>query len=294
MFIDMSIDYETCSKCGMCATICGTKAIDHLKGEFPSRNSERAKNCILCGQCMAVCPTGSIAITGLTYEDLFQLPERTLDFSDLFGLMTTRRSIRHFTDEPVPRELLEKIIDAVAQAPMGFPPHKTHITVVQDRSTIVKMLPIMTKLYEDMVGWMKNPISRWMIKREATSEDFSTIKNHLIPLLTERLPEMKKAGGDEITWGAPALMLFHADRLAESHTVDACIALTYAFLAAHALGLGVTVSGMVPPAVTQSPELRNILGIPKDHEVVGAMMLGYPRYRYHRGIKRPLASVNWV
>ena len=77
MVIGMSIDHETCSKCGMCATICGTKAIDHLTGEFPSRNPKRSETCILCGQCMAVCPTGSITISGLAYEDLFDLPEHT-------------------------------------------------------------------------------------------------------------------------------------------------------------------------------------------------------------------------
>ncbi|HWP96951.1 MAG TPA: nitroreductase family protein [Syntrophomonadaceae bacterium] len=294
MFIDMSIDHETCSKCGMCANICGTKAIDHFKDEIPSRSPERAETCILCGQCMAVCPTGSITISGLTYKDLFDLPQHTSDYPALFDLMSTRRSIRHFKDKSVPRELLEKIIDAAAQAPMGFPPHKTHITVVQDRSTIVKMLPMITNFYQDMVGWMKNPIIRFTIKRQTTPEDFATIKNHLIPLLLKRLPEIKKAGSDEITWGAPALMLFHADRLAESHTVDACIALTYAFLAAHALGLGVTVSGLLPPAITQTAELRDMLNIPKDHEVVCGMMLGYPRYRYQRAIKRPFASISWV
>ena len=294
MFIDMSVDQETCSKCGMCATICATKAIDYFKDEFPTRNSERPEICIQCGQCMAVCPTGSITIAGLVPKDLFNLPEHTLDYPALFNLMSTRRSIRHFKDKPVPRELLEKIINAAAQAPMGFPPHKTHITVVQDRSTIVKMLPLITKLYEDMVGWMKNPLIRFTIKRQTTPETFATINNHLIPLLLKRLPEMKRAGSDEITWGAPALMLFHAERLAESHTIDACIALTYAFLTAHALGLGVTVSGLLPPAITQTAKLRKMLNIPENHEVVCGMMIGYPRYRYQRAIKRPFASVNWV
>lgn len=290
----MIVDTATCSKCGMCANICGTKSIEHLKGEFPFRKPSKAETCILCGQCMAVCPSGSMIISGLTYENLFDLPKHTPNYQALFDLMSTRRSIRHFEDKPVPRELLEEIINAVAQAPMSFPPHKTHITVVQDRSTIITMLPIITKYYDDLLVWMKNPIIRFIIKFQTTPETFSTIKNHVIPLLSKCLPEMKKAGRDEITWGAPALMLFHAERLAESHTVDAHIALTYAFLAAHSLGLGVTVSGMLPPVLTQSPKLRDMLNIPKDHEVVCAMMVGYPHHRYQRGIKRPLASVNWV
>lgn len=291
---DMTFDYETCSQCGMCALICGTKAIDHEKGEYPSRNQNRADTCMLCGQCMLVCPTASIHIADLSYDDLFELPKVVPDYSALFDLMATRRSVRHFKNKPVPRDLLEKIIEAVALAPMGAPPHKTHITVVQNRDTIMKMMPFIIKFYEDLTGWIKNPIIRYKIKKNNLPEVLPTLQNHAIPLLKKRIPEMKKTGNDEITWGATAMMLFHAEELAESHTIDACIALTYAFLSAHALGLGVTVSGLVPPAVNKVPELHNMLGIPENHDTVCAMIIGYPRYRYLRGIKRPLAGLTWV
>jgi len=71
----------------------------------------------------------------------------------------------------------------------------------------------------------------------------------------------------EITWDAPSLMLFHADKSAESYSVDACIALIYAFLSTHALGLGATVSGLLPPAVNHTRELKKMLNIPEDHRV---------------------------
>lgn len=293
MLIEMTVNQETCSKCGMCANICGTKSIDFIKGEFPARNS-RSETCMQCAQCMAVCPKASIRIAGLSYDDLFELPENVPDFPDLYNLIKTRRSIRHFKDKPVPRQVMEQIVEAVSQAPMGFPPHKTHITVVQNRDTVLKIRPLLMQFYGNMISWMKNPFIRYIIRCGSSAEDFATIKNHLIPLLMKRLPEMKKNNADEITWGAPSLMLFHAEKLAESHSVDACIALTYAFLSAHALGLGVTVSGLLPPAINQNRELKNMLNIPENHEVVCAMMLGYPLYRYKRGIQRPLASVNWI
>ena len=291
---DMIVNQETCSKCGTCASICPVRAINHSKGEFPSPNPDRAQTCVRCAHCMAICPKGSISISGLSDKDLLDLPENIPNYQAFFDLLITRRSIRNFKDQPVPREFLEQIVQAITQAPMGFPPHKTHVTVIQERSTILKMLPIITKIYEDMLAWMKNPVIRFAIKSQTDPETFSSIKNHLLPLMSIRLPEMKKTNSDEITWGAPALMLFHAHKSAETHTVDACIALTYAFLAAHALGLGVTVSGLIPPAVNHSPELQNMLKIPEDHEVVCCMMLGYPRYKFRKGIKRPLASVSWV
>ena len=47
------------------------------------------------------------------------LKERKGDLMELMEAIKTRRSIRKFTDEPVPREKLEKIIEAAMWAPSG-------------------------------------------------------------------------------------------------------------------------------------------------------------------------------
>src|SRR3989338_43587 len=44
-----------------------------------------------------------------------------------------RRSIRDFQDKPVPRELLEKLVDAATQAPSAENEQPWHFTVVEDR-----------------------------------------------------------------------------------------------------------------------------------------------------------------
>ncbi|MGE5405264.1 MAG: nitroreductase family protein, partial [Candidatus Saccharibacteria bacterium] len=82
--------------------------------------------------------------------------------------------------------------------------------------------------------------------------------------------------------------------LAESHTTDATIAMTYGLLAAHSLGLGASAIDLVPAPINRVKELRQMLNIPEDHEVVACMILGYPRYKYQRAIKRKLAGISWV
>ena len=47
------------------------------------------------------------------------LKERKGDLMELMEAIKTRRSVRKFTDEPVPREKLEKIIEAAMWAPSG-------------------------------------------------------------------------------------------------------------------------------------------------------------------------------
>jgi nitroreductase len=90
------------------------------------------------------------------------------------------------------------------------------------------------------------------------------------------------------------MIVFHAHRDAESYEEDIHIALTYGFLAAHALGLGGSAMSLIPPPIQRSPLLRKLFLIPDTNVVVGSIILGYPKYRYQRGIKRSLRSVTWI
>jgi nitroreductase len=244
---------------------------------------------------MAICPTESIRVDSLSYaEDFFALPRCDWNADAFFALVASRRSIRVFKDTPVPREVLQRILEVISLAPMGFPPHKVEVTIVQKRETIEQALPLIVKHFEDLGRRMKNPFIRFMIRRRAGREAFNSLKNHVLPSLEFRLPDMKAGKGDTITRGAPVMLLFHAHREAESHTADAFIALTYGLLAAHALGLGVTAISLVPPVIERSPELRRMFEIPPENKVLASMVVGYPKYRFKRGIRRELAGVRWL
>jgi len=256
---------------------------------------DRLALCMKCGQCMAICPSQSIVVDGLTYSrDFFDLPKPAATDSTLIDLLATRRAIRNFKDRPVPRELLEKIVQAMTFAPPGFTPIKTEIVVVQDTKVIRQALPYMIEVYDGLIKSMRNPIARWVIQRKVGVEKFKTIKNHVIPLMKSRLPELKRGEEDTITRYAPAMILFHADRNAENYETDITIALTYGFLTAHALGLGGSAMDLIPPAIQNNRELRRMFSIPDNNIVVASMILGYPKYRYQRGIKRELKSVSWI
>ena len=105
---------------------------------------------------------------------------------------------------------------------------------------------------------------------------------------------MKETGLDIITWGAPAMLLFHADKGAECHTENIFIDLTYGLLAAHSMGLGATPIGVVPPAVEMTPALRSLFDIPERHEVLSSMILGYPKLSFQRAVRRKIAHVHWI
>ena len=244
---------------------------------------------------MAVCPAKSINVEGLSYSrDFFEISETSEAETSFFDMIATRRAIRNFQDKPVPKELLEKIVRSIAFAPPGFTPIKTEIVVVQDTEVIRKALPYMIEVYDYLVKAMKNPIARFFIRRKVGKAKFNTIESHVVPLMKNRLPELKKGVEDTITRYAPAMIVFHADPNAENYEADIYIALSYGFLAAHTLGLGACAMDLIPPAIQNNQELRKLFLIPGNNVVVASMILGYPKYRYPRGVKRELKSVTWI
>ena len=290
-----SVKLETCKKCGLCAEVCPNQILEWAPLKEPSFRADRIPLCIQCGHCMAVCPTQSITAGRLSYDkDFFDLPMGGIGECDFFNFLSSRRSVRNFQDKAVSREVLQRILDAIALAPMGFPPHKVEVTVVQSRATLRKALPHLAKLYGDLRKYMKNPLVRFLMKKKMKPETFKTVQNHILPAMEKGLPEMKEKGTDIFTRGAPALLLFHAHRDSESHTEDIQVALTYGLLAAHSLGLGATAIGLIPPAVERHRELRKLFQVPKDNEVLASMIVGYPKVPFKRGIQRKLAEVTWI
>lgn len=193
---------------------------------------------------MAVCPSQSIVVNSLEYaRDFFALPAGSaveMHFSEMIG---TRRAIRVFKEQPVPKELLERVVQAITFAPPGFTPLKTEVVVIEDTAVIRQALPEMIKVYDGLVKAMDHPVAQFFVRR---------------------------------------------------YEADIYIALTYGLLAAHALGLGATAIDLVPPAIQNSSVLRELFSIPDSNVVVASMILGYPKHRYQRGIKRELKSVTWI
>jgi ferredoxin len=291
----ITVNDETCKKCGLCSEVCPNKIIKKNDSGEISFRQDRIQFCFQCGQCMAICPTESIHVEGLSYsKDFVDIPEIESFEKLFFNMILTRRAVRNFKDQPVPRELLEKIVQAIAFAPPGFPPIKTEIVVVQDTTLIRKALPHMIDVFDFLVKAMANPMMRLIIKRRVGREKFNLLLHHLIPLMRNRLPELKMGVEDTITRNAPAMILFHANRNSENYREDIYVALTYGFLAAHALGLGGSAMDIIPPPIERNKELRKMFLIPDTNEVVASMILGYPRYRYQRAIKRELKGVTWI
>ncbi len=286
---------DTCKKCMTCVGVCPNRImVKNDAGEIIAL-PDRVCRCIKCGQCMAACPTKSILVEGLSYEnDLFNISLHT-DSDNVFNsIIQSRRSVRNFKDKPVPADLLEKIVEAISFAPPAFPPIKYSLLVVRDRELISSAFPEMLALYEKMVMMMKKPVMRYFIRKKIGRPRFRLLESHLMPKLEADIPLMKVSDEDTLMRHAPSIILFLADKDSEDVTADIYIAVTIGTLAAHSYGLGSTITDIIPPAIQRSPTLRKMFRIPDDKDVVASLIIGFPKYKYLRGVRRKIKSVEWM
>ena len=242
---------------------------------------------------MAVCKKKAISVKGLSYDhDFIDLPQNNVDYDNFIGFLANRRSVRNFKDKALPENILQGVVDSISYAPFGAAPDKMCITVINNRRKIESALPHIENFLDNIVKWIENPIASFMIKRKNGIEQFNTIKNHLYPI--SKLENYKLEFGDRITRDAPALIIFHAKESAEAHTHNSLIYATYTSLAAHAHGLGATMNGIIPAAINRVKEVRDIFEIPKDNEAVMSLMIGYPKIKYRRAIKRRNRITEWI
>jgi nitroreductase len=229
----------------------------------------------------------------LPTEGFEKLPKQPFAYEEFFDFLKLRRSVRVFKNKPVEREVIQKILDAAATAPMGFPPHSTEIVVVDESEEMDFLLDQLVKDYEFMVKGFSNPIIRTIIRLNAGAESFHALKNYILDVARHANEVYHESGADNYMRGAPVLMLFHGNRRALSYEENAHLICNYAMLAALSLGLGSTIIGLIPPVVDRSKLLRQRYGIPKDHKVCTSLVLGYPKYKYRQGIRRDLAGVTY-
>jgi len=291
------IDSETCKACGICGHVCPrhvTETIEREGGKVTIVSPERLDLCMGCGQCAAVCPNRSIQVDGLDLEEFKPLQELEIEENQLLSLMEQRRSIRRYKDKPVPRDILDRIIEAAHRAPTGTSRRSTGVIVV-DKPDILKTLSnLIYELYERLDKALGNPIARFFVRLRVGKRMLGTLEDFVMPGMRWYIRWYRENRSDEILRDCPALMLFHSPSREPMGEANCVIAAFHAIFMAEVLGIGTCFNDLIPPACNRVPEIRRLLDLPEEREVYASLTLGYPKYRFKRIIPRRLAEVRYL
>jgi len=181
--------------------------------------------------------------------EAFNIANALHPFMELDDCIAGRRSIRSYEDKSVPKEVIQKILNAGVWAPSGMNSQPWHFAVIESREIINKL-----------------------------SERTKELVSENMPL-PENLKAAFKSDKDVIFYGAPLLILISVQKKDESwrtvNLLDCGLAAENMFLAAYQAGLGSCFIGFAAFLNHDAKTLADV-GIPEDHELIAPLIFGYP------------------
>jgi len=257
----------------MCVEECPGYLIRFFEQDTPPSWVRGAESgCIDCGHCVTVCPTDALELSSIPLARCIPVAKELLpDSKQIEYFLKSRRSIRAYKDKPVEREKLMKLMDIARYAPSSHNGQPVQWLVVEKREK-VELLARLT------IDWLRELIE----------------ENPELARSFQAKPLIKSwdSGIDRIARGAPHIIFAHG-RKDIKPSGDCTIALAYLELAAYSMGLGACWAGFVQRATNYSRMVAQVLQLPEGHASFGAMMIGYPKYRYTRIPPRNDAQVIW-
>ena len=204
--------------------------------------------------------------------------------------MLRRRSVRDFKDIPVEPEVVNKIIRSCSTAPMGIPPSDVSLLVLHGKDKVREFAGDFLKYVKSM-KWMF-PVMTTLFRPFISKTENKQIKEFVIPLY-EKLIEKFEEGEDFLFYDAPLVIYFYGNPYADQ--VDSYIPATYSMLVAESLGLGSCMIGSIAPMIKKGGvQLKKKYGIDLKSKDGIFVIYGYPKYKYHKAIKRTFAKVNYA
>ncbi len=266
----LQVDKTKCTNCGVCAAVCPASAIA-LTGDGPVETGLRM--CIACGHCVAACPAEALDNLYAPLARQVSLKGyEPIDAATAASFMRSRRSIRSYKKDPVPRELLLQILDIARFASTGGNMQGLSYLVISDAEKL-------SAISNATVDWMAHLVA----KGADGSEYFVGI-----------IRTARDTGKDVILRGAPHLIVALCDETFPRGQENAHFAFAYAELMAPALGVGTCWAGLFQGcAISGYAPLLDILDVPAGKKVAGGLMAGFPNYKYYRLVDRNDLDVQW-
>lgn len=288
----VKINPETCIGCGLCTKVCSKKILKMDNKQLTVLDYPDW-GCNQCGLCMSICPTKSIQVEGLNYDELVALSDNEIDFADMEEMLSSRRSIRSYKDRIVERNVIDKVIRMSALTPICVPPTNVQVLVLDDKEHLNELYLDIVRCWKKLIKSMKNPIYRAISRRVAGANQYHALISHGLP--SARICcESADKGKDVLTFDAPAIIFFHGNKHDICVVENCWLAASYATIAAHFMGLGSILSGMIPPIVNMNTDVKRKIGIPDGNNIQSCLILGYSAVKFKRKIPREHKEVRYL
>jgi nitroreductase len=182
------------------------------------------------------------------------------------------RSIRKFKPDPVPDDVIKKILKAASKAASGSNTQPWEFIVVHDPRTKARLTEPMLRTWLQRLGSGPGMTGRL---KDVYDEATEMLRD------TEKVPVIIYC----------CLDLERVSRSEEVRYASIYPAVQNLMLAAHALGLGTCLTVHGSTATRGEPEVKKILGVPDHVKIACLVFIGYPAVRLGRPKRRPIENL---
>jgi nitroreductase/Pyruvate/2-oxoacid:ferredoxin oxidoreductase delta subunit len=280
---------EKCTQCGQCVAVCPSFVIDLVEEKA---KVIRGKWCIGCGHCGAVCPTEAVLQDATSLENYPGRGSAPAISPETLGLLfRERRSVRKYSEDPVPQDVLQQVLEAGRYAPTGSNSQNVHYIVLSSEERISQLKKLTLSFYEKIFSRVRGRLGSFLVLLIAGRQTLEYLRESLPKV--EYAHEKMKRGKDILFYHAPVVIVAHAESWDSSSSFNCSVALYNCSLMAHTLGLGCCFNGFLVNAAARDRKVKKWLGIPPGHKCYAAMTLGYPQAKYRRLVHRDPPKVIW-
>jgi len=202
------------------------------------------------------------------------MPDATLNTADLFEIIKTTRSMRRLKPDPVPNELIRKILEAGVCAPSGGNMQRWRFLVIRDR-----------KIKETVGALYKRAWDEQVAPRNRAGEPAPGMSRERFLRLLAAAEYLAAHIHEAALWIIPCLEGGTPTRTSGSSIYPA---VQNMLLAARALGLGATLTTLY---LQFEKEAEAALGLPPGVHSYALLPIGYPIGRFGPVRRVPLADV---
>jgi len=283
------VNADKCNGCGLCVKVCNALVLELKESKAKVMYGE---SCSACGHCWAVCPEEAVVQQEVvTTTDLKPGPAPAVSPDALQLLFRERRSVRLFNDKPVSKEQLIKIIEAGRYAPTGSNRQDVNYVVLSDQQKVSELRSLVEGFMEKTFKLMQNRAVAFLYRMKFGNAAVDLLRYYAskYQLLKER---KERNAYFPLPFGS-AVIVVHAQSWDSMAAFNCSVALYNCSLMAHSLGLGCCIIGWAQTSANMDKKIKHWLGIPKEHRVYCAMVVGHPSIKYRRLVERKTTEIKW-
>ena len=213
---------------------------------------------------------------------------------DLFEAIYTARAIRRFKPDPVPDEVITKVLDAAIRAPSGSNEQSWEFIVVKDAEQRKKIGAVYRKGGNILMALYANRTKPPHMSQETYDKLMASamyLLDHMADapvLLLACLKQTPLAGPPPQFPPDAAAGLKNMARMGGSSIYPA---VQNIILACRAFGLGTVLTTI---HMFYEDEVKAILGLPPEVQTYALMPIGYPRGKFGPIKRRPISEVAYL